>query len=203
MIRGKLEGSFEASGKTAEPEALTGRGEILLRDGQVQQYSLLVALGQLLQIEELTQLQLQQAEAKYHITPGLITIDALVLRSPNIRLSGNGTITFDGKLNLDSQLAINSKLRGQLFKMIRDNFVATGEQGYYALAFQVSGTVDRPKTNLMDRLVGRGLKDLFNGWLGGGKKKKKSTETEAPEESPAAPAESSASASPTPSPSPP
>ena len=203
MVKGKLEGNFEASGKTAEPEALTGRGEILLRDGQVQQYSLLVALGQLLQIEELTQLQLQQAEAKYHITPGLITIDALVLRSPNIRLSGNGTITFDGKLNLDSQLAINSKLRGQLFKMIRDNFVATGEQGYYALAFQVSGTVDRPKTNLMDRLVGRGLKDLFNGWLGGGKKKKKSTETEAPEESPAAPAESSASASPTPSPSPP
>jgi type II secretion system protein N len=203
MVKGKLEGNFEASGKTAEPEALTGRGEILLRDGQVQQYSLLVALGQLLQIEELTQLQLQQAEAKYHITPGLITIDALVLRSPNIRLSGNGTITFDGKLNLDSQLAINSKLRGQLFKMIRDNFVATGEQGYYALAFQVSGTVDRPKTNLMDRLVGRGLKDLFNGWLGGGKKKKKSTETKAPEESPAAPAESSAPASPTPSPSPP
>lgn len=203
MIKGKLEGSFEASGKTAEPEALIGKGQILLRDGQVQQYSLLVALGQLLQIEELTQLQLQQAEAKYHLTPGLITIDELVLRSPNIRLSANGTITFGGKLNLDSQLAINSKLRGQLFKMIRDNFVATGEPGYYALAFQVSGTVDRPKTNLMDRLVGHGLKDLFNGWLGGGKKKKKSTETEAPEESPAAPAESSAPASPTPSPSPP
>jgi len=182
MIKGKLEGNFEASGKTAEPEALNGRGEVLLRDGQVQQYSLLVALGQLLQIEELTQLQLQQAEAKYHITPGLVTIDALVLRSPNIRLSGNGTITFDGKLNLDSQLAINDKIHGQLFKMIRDNFVATGEPGYYALAFQVSGTVDRPKTNLMDRLVGRGLKDLFNGWLGGGKKKKKSTATETPAE---------------------
>ncbi|MGH8102148.1 MAG: AsmA family protein [Chthoniobacterales bacterium] len=201
MIKGKLEGSFEASGKTAEPEALVGKGQILLRDGQVQQYSLLVALGQLLQIEELTRLQLQQAEAKYHITPGLITVDELVLRSPNIRLSGNGTITFDGKLNLDSRLAINSKLRGQLFKMIRDNFVATGEPGYYALAFQVGGTVDRPKTNLMDRLVGRGLKDLFNGWLGGGKKKKKSTEPETPEESPTAPAESGApvSSSPTPS----
>lgn len=200
MIKGKLEGNFEASGKTAEPEALTGRGEILLRDGQVQQYSLLVALGQLLQIEELTQLQLQQAEAKYHITPGLITIDELVLRSPNIRLSGTGTITFDGKMKLDSQLAINEKIRGQLFKIIRDNFAPTGEEGYYALAFQVSGTVDRPRTNLMDRLVGRGLKDLFNGWLGGGKKKKKSTET-APEESPAAPAESSAPTSPAPSPS--
>jgi type II secretion system protein N len=197
MIRGKLEGSFEASGKTAEPEALIGKGEILLRDGQVQQYSLLVALGQLLQIEELTQLQLQQAEAKYHITPGLITIEELVLRSPNIRLSAHGTITFDGKLSLDSQLAINEKIRGQLFKIIRDNFAPTGEEGYYALAFQVSGTVDRPRTNLMDRLVGRGLKDLFNGWLGGGKGKKKSTATETPEE----PAGSSEPAAPSPTPS--
>ena len=198
MIRGKLEGSFEASGKTAEPEALIGKGEILLRDGQVQQYSLLVALGQLLQIEELTQLQLQQAEAKYHITPGLITIEELVLRSPNIRLSAHGTITFDGKLNLDSQLAINEKIRGQLFKIIRDNFAPTGAEGYYALAFQVSGTVSRPRTNLMDRLVGRGLKELFNGWLGGGKgKKKKSTATETPEE-PAGSSEPAVS-SPTPS----
>jgi type II secretion system protein N len=185
MVRGKLEGNFEASGKTADPEALIGKGEILLRDGQVQQYSLLVMLGQLLQIEELTELQLQQAEAKYHITPGLATIDELILRSPNIRLSARGTITFDGRVNLDSQLAINDKIHGQLFKIIRDNFVPTGEQGYYSLAFQVGGTVGRPKTNLVDRLVGRGLKDLFNGWLGGGKgKRKKEAETPAEENKP-------------------
>ena len=147
-------------------------------------------LGQLLQIEELTELQLQQAEAKYHITPGLATIDELVLRSPNIRLSAKGTITFDGKVNLDSQLAINDKIHGQLFKMIRDNFTPTGEPGYYALAFQVGGTVGRPKTNLMDRLVGHGLKEFFNGWLGGGKgggkgKRKKEAETPAEENRPA------------------
>src|SRR5262249_46334848 len=179
-----LEGNFEASGKTADPEAMIGKGEILLRDGQVQQYSLLVMLGQLLQIEELTELQLQQAEAKYHITPGLATIDELVLRSPNIRLSAKGTITFDGKVNLDSQLAINDKIHGQLFKMIRDNFAPTSEPGYYSLAFQVGGTVGRPKTNLVDRLVGRGLKDLFNGWLGGkgGGKGKRKKEAEAPAE---------------------
>ena len=59
IVRGKLEGNFEAAGKTADPNALTGAGEIFLRDGQVQQYSLLVALGQILQIEELTQLHLE------------------------------------------------------------------------------------------------------------------------------------------------
>jgi AsmA-like protein len=189
IVRGKLEGNFEAAGKTADPNALTGAGEIFLRDGQVQQYSLLVALGQILQIEELTQLHLEQAETKYHITPGLVTIDELILRSRNIRLSATGTVTFNGKLQLESQLAINEKIRSQLFKAIRQNFRPISEPGYFAIDFQVGGSVDRPKSNLMENLVGRDLKELggvINSFLGGGKserpKKKKppGTQLEAP-----------------------
>ena len=177
MIKGKLEGNFEASGSASDTNALSGKGEIVLHDGQLQQYSILVALGQVLQIEELTQLHLEQAEAKYHVTPGLVTIDELILRSPNIRLSATGTVNFNGKLHLSSQLAINEKVRGQLFKPIRQNFQPTAEAGYSAVDFQVSGTLDRPKTNLVDRIVGHDLKDVISGFLGGKKpdkpKKKK------------------------------
>jgi len=180
VIQGKLEGSFEGSGKAADASALSGKGEVFLREGKLQQYSLLVALGQILQIEELTQLELQQAEARYHVGPGVVTIDELLLRSPNTRLSATGTIGFNGKLRLDSQLAINDKIRGQLFKPIRDNFQPTQDPGYYAVQFQVNGTIDRPKTNLMERVVGRDLKDFVNGLLGtkpDRKKKKKSQES--------------------------
>ena len=172
MVQGKLEGSFQASGKTADPEALVGKGEISLRDGRVQQYSLLVLLGELLQIEELRELHLEQAEARYHVRPGLVTIDELILRSPNIRLTASGTIAFNGKLKLDSQLAINDKIRGQLFKAIRQNFQPINEPGYSAIDFQVGGTIDRPSTNLMDRLVGRDLSSMINSFFGGGKKER-------------------------------
>jgi type II secretion system protein N len=189
ILQGKLEGSLEAAGSTAEANALSGTGEILLRDGQLKQYSLLVALGQVLQIEELTQLHLEQAEAKYHITPGLVTIDQLVLRSPNIRLSATGTVTFEGKLRLDSQLAINEKIRDQLYKPIRDNFQATNETGYSAVAFEVTGTVDRPKTNLVKKVMGSDLKDFVSSLFGGKtdrpKKKKKAEKAEADEAIPA------------------
>jgi hypothetical protein len=191
MVQGKLEGSFQASGKTADPEALVGRGEIYLRDGRVQQYSLLVLLGELLQIEELRELHLEQAEARYHVSPGLVTIDELILRSPNIRLTASGTVAFNGKLKLDSQLAINEKIRGQLFKAIRRNFQPIDEPGYSAIDFQVGGTIDRPSTNLMDRLVGHDLSNMINSFLGGGKKeraKKKKKQTE--EALPAAPSTS-------------
>jgi hypothetical protein len=180
MVKGKLEGTFQASGKTGEPDALTGKGEIFLRDGRVQQYRLLVLLGQVLQIEELQELHLQQAEAKYHLSPGLVTIDELALRSPNIQLTASGTVGFDGALQLNSQLAIDDRIRGQLFRAIRENFHPTNQPGYSAIEFQVGGTVDRPSTNLVERLVGRDISSMINSFFGKKdrpKKKKKTIES--------------------------
>jgi len=189
VVKGKLEGRFEGIGKIADPNAFKGTGEILLRDGQLRQYSLLVALGQLLQIEELTQLHLEQAQGKYHIDSGIVTVDELILRSPNIRLSAKGTIDVDGKLRLDSQLAINEKVRNQLFKPIRANFQPSNEPGYFAVDFEVDGTINRPKSNLVDKVVGKDLKDfgsVINRFLGGGKTDKKTKSPNAPVESPSA-----------------
>ncbi|HEY1583923.1 MAG TPA: AsmA-like C-terminal region-containing protein [Chthoniobacterales bacterium] len=161
MITGRVEGFLEAEGKTADPNALTGHGEIVLHEGKLQQYSLLVALGQILQIDELMQLQLEQAEVKYRISPGIVTIDELLLRSPNIRLTASGTINFRGKMRLKAQLALNDKVRRQLFSPIRENFRPLPQPaGYAAVDFKINGTVDRPKTDLMDKLVGRDLRDL-------------------------------------------
>jgi hypothetical protein len=214
-VTGKLEGYLNGNGNIADPNALSGEGEIVLRDGQVRQYSLLVALGQLLQIQELQQLQLDQAHVKYHINPGVVTIDELVFRSQSIRLSATGTVSFDGKLQLESELAVNEKMRSQLFRALRENFQPMSEPGYTAVSFQVSGTVGRPKTNLMDKLIGRDLKDLssvISGLIGGGKsdrKKKKAAEeaaavtpTPADAVSPTAVAAPAASVSPSPSASP-
>ena len=176
MVKGKLEGNFQASGKASDPEALIGKGEIFLRDGRVQQYKLLVLLGQILQIEELQELNLEQAEAKYHLNPGLVTIDELILRSPNVWLTASGTVAFDGTLQLKSRLAINDRIRGQLFKAIRDNFRPIDEPGYSAIDFEVGGTVDKPSTNLVEQLVGRDISSMLNSFFGGKKdrpKKKK------------------------------
>ena len=67
----------------------------------------------------------------------------------------------------------------------------------------MTGTVGRPKTNLVDKLIGRDLKDLgsvISSFMGGGKsektKKKKTADAAAPVPEPGvtlAPAESSSS----------
>jgi len=203
VLQGKLEGNLQTEGKTTDPDALAGSGEIFLHDGQLRQYNLLVALGQLFQIEELTQLHLDQAETKYHLAPGVVTIDELVLRSANIHLSATGTVSFRGKLHLASRLAINEKIRAQLFKPIRTNFQPTEEPGYSAVDFEVTGTLERPKTNLLEKVVGRDLKDLVNSFWGGKSdkpKKKKGAQTTPDESMPATSPEMSASPSPAKSP---
>jgi hypothetical protein len=186
-ISGKLEGNLDASGRTADPNALAGAGEIVLRDGQLRQYSLLDALGQLLQIDELRQLRLDDAHVKYHITPGVVIVDELLLRSANIRWTATGTVGFDGKLQLGSQLAINDKIRKQLFRGIRENFQPIAEPGFAAVSFDIGGTVDRPKSDLMNKLVGGDLKEIgsvINALMGGKSdrpKKKKNANAPAPE----------------------
>lgn len=189
IVRGVLEGTLDATGKTADPDALTGSGTILLQNGRVQQFAVLAAVGQLLQIEELTQLDLEQAEAKYHLNGSTVLIDELILRSPNLRLTATGSISLrGGKLALDSVLAINDKIRSQLFRGIRENFVPTSEPGQYALQFHVGGTVDKPKTDLVERAVGADLNNLggvIDALLGHGKgKKKKKPEMNTPASSP-------------------
>jgi hypothetical protein len=90
-------------------------------------------------------------------------------------LSAAGTVSFDGKLHLESQLAVNEKMRSQLFRAIRQNFQPTNDPEYSGVSFQISGTVGRPKTNLMDKLIGQDLKDLssvISGLIGGGKSEK-------------------------------
>ncbi|HEX3421719.1 MAG TPA: AsmA-like C-terminal region-containing protein [Candidatus Udaeobacter sp.] len=190
MVQGKLEGSLQASGKMGDPDALIGEGEIFLRDGRVQQYRLLVLLGQILQIEELQELQLEQADAKYHLRRGLVTIDELVLRSPNIRLTSSGTVAFDGALQLNSQLAINDRVRGQLFKAIRDNFHRIDDPGYSAIEFQVGGTVERPSTNLVEQVVGRDISSMLNSFFGGKKDRPKKKKKVAEDATTAAPSPS-------------
>lgn len=197
IVKGKLEGNFQASGKTGDPDALIGKGEIFLRDGRVQQYKLLVLLGQILQIEELQELDLQQAEAKYHLSPGFATIDELILRSPNIRLTASGTVAFDGTLQLNSQLAIDDRIRGRLFRAIRENFHPIDEPGYSAIEFQVGGSVDRPSTNLVERLVGRDISSMLNSLFGekkdrSRKKKKRVEQTIIAQPSPSASPEEAA-----------
>jgi hypothetical protein len=62
---------------------------------------------------------------------------------------------------------------------MRESFRPIDLPGFAAVDFQVTGTLDRPKSNLLGKVVGKDLRDLggvINSLLGSGKAKKKAIE---------------------------
>ena len=106
---------------------------------------------------------------KYQINPGVVTDQMSWSSARKIFACRNkGTVSFDGKLQLESH--VNEKMRSQLFRAIHDNFKPIDDPGYTAVNFRVSGTVGRPKTNLMDKLISAATRrdqqrdHWFDGW---------------------------------------
>ena len=68
----------------------------------------------------------------------------------------------------------------KLFRPIRDNFQPIAQPGYSAVGFHVGGTIERPTSNLVERMVGRDLKDLVSEFFGGKKSRKKQSSASSP-----------------------
>jgi hypothetical protein len=144
MVKGKLEGSFQASGKTSDPEALVGQGEILPAGRPRPTIQIAVLLGQILQIEELQELHLEQAEAKYHLRPGLVTIDELVLRSPNIRLTRRVQLRLTGRCNLIRSSRSTTEFAVNFSKQFATTFTASTIRAIQPSSFRSAALLSGP-----------------------------------------------------------
>jgi hypothetical protein len=136
---------------------------------------LLQTLGEVLQFDELIQLRVNSGVADFHFENEKVTVDQLLLESPDLKLSAQGIARFNRKLDLDARLLVDDRTLKQRPSFIRDLFAATNENGEHAIDFKVGGTIDKPKTDLAEKLLGKSLGDQFDNVVsrlfGFGKKK--------------------------------
>ena len=172
---GFLNGFLKAQGKASDEETITGTGQVVLRKGHVR-YQLFQMLGDLLQIEELSELELDQAHVDYHLANGKVQVDEILLQSPNLRVSAHGNVAFDGRLDLASRLEIDKRISGRLPSIIRENFVTAEDAEFSHRDFNIRGTIGSPKTDLVQREMGRKIKreltDILLNVFGGRRKEK-------------------------------
>jgi len=162
---GQLNGSLDLSGDPRNTESLAGKGHFELVAATLKPIELISKLGELLQINELQLLQLSDARVDLTIGGDRVQVDNLFLKSENLILSGQGPIRFNGKIKLDAKLLINSKLQQQLKGILGNNFVESEDPAYRQLPFTVTGKVDKPKTDLLDKLTGFNLGQDMGGLL--------------------------------------
>ena len=184
---GFISGFLDIYGKAGDASSINGSGQLVLTNGQVNQYEIFQVLGKLLQIEELSQLNLQQASASWRIENGVVLVDQLLLQSANLRLSAHGVVHPGGRLDLDANLAINQKISRQLPDFIEENFKPVENTNLRSLDFKIDGTTSHPHTDLEVRVLGKDIEkkvgkkavDFLNN-LFGVKKKKKNNQPAAP-----------------------
>lgn len=179
--QGKLNGYFGLHGLTGEARSLAGAGQVILVDGRMEQYPLLQSIGSALKIDELTRLELKDAQLDFWIGEGKVNVEDFRLESTNLRIHAGGEGHFDGKLRLDARLAVNRKISRQLPGWVDSNFrPVEGDGELREIRFHISGTLEEPSTDLMRVMVGEKLEEqaiklfkTFQSITNGDRKKKR------------------------------
>jgi len=151
---GTLHGTLDLAGDPRNSASTTGKGHFELKSATLKPVDFIAKVGELLNIDELQLLQLKEARLDLTVANERVQVDDLTLKSENLILHGQGPVRFNGKMNLDAQLLIDHKLQRQLKGMLGNNFVASDDPDYRQLPFSVTGNIDSPRTDLLDKLIG-------------------------------------------------
>jgi hypothetical protein len=111
-------------------------------------------LGELLRVDELRMLALKNAEAVFSIRDSRVTVEELQLTSENLMIDATGTAGFNGDLDMNARLHVNDKLRKETHGLLGKNFQPSETEGYTHMPFSITGSLDRPKSDLLDKMVG-------------------------------------------------
>jgi type II secretion system protein N len=173
---GKLSGHFEMHGDAQRTDKADGTGHLEVRNGQFRQLEFFQGIGQALGIRELSDFRLKDGRADVRLAGERLYVENLLLTTPDLQLGAKGTVRVgkdDKKVSLDAQLAVQESLVRQLPGMIRDSF-AVADDNRRTIDFKVSGTTDKLKTDLLDKLIGQKIHaqfgDLLSNLFGGDKK---------------------------------
>jgi type II secretion system protein N len=151
---GTLEGTLEFSGAGRDASQSTGSGTLQIKSAYLDQYPMLQEIGRWTQIDELQRLDLEEAISNFRVVGARIQVDSIRLISKNCQINLTGTIEDSQKLDLQGRLTITQFLSQKIPNELEDNFVTDDDGRSRSLDFQVSGSLQKPETNLFERIIG-------------------------------------------------
>ncbi len=167
-ISGKAEASLELEGHLGEQWTWVGLGEITVEDGMFKGLALLQMLGQVFQVQELVNLKARKAHSKIRIARRTVALEGLHIDAGDVQLSAPGEVDFKRALSLQARISLpDHMIKGKALQLFDKRFSPPDADGRRSLAFQVSGSLDKPRTDLVEKLVGDNLGEIVGGALGG------------------------------------
>jgi type II secretion system protein N len=151
---GILEGSLELTGAGRDSNQTAGTGTLEVKSAYLDQYPMLQEIGRWTQVDELQRLDLEEADSNFRVVGPQVQVDSIRLISKNCQINLVGTVEEAQKLDLQGRLTITQFLSQKIPNELEDNFLTADDGRSRYLDFQVSGSLQKPETNLFERIIG-------------------------------------------------
>lgn len=161
---GSLNGEVRLASASASARDLEGKGRFFLTEAAMEPLPFIRQFGEMLGIEELKFLELQQAELVASMSGGEVTVEEMVLRTQNLAILTAGRIGNEGALDLQNRLLLREEILRR-FGGLLDRQFGPSEPGFREVQFQVSGTLSRPRTDLLEKVTGIRLDREINRFI--------------------------------------
>jgi len=177
---GDLRGKLSMHGDTDRMEKAEGEGQLELREGRLSQFGIFRVIGDFLNIRELADFRITEGQAEFNVVGDKVLVDRVNLQAPSLEITATGTVRLDNKksdkkdkndkkerkIAFDARLSVDDAVVAKLPGKAPEAFTSDGK-GRRMIDFNVTGTTDKPKTNLDEKLLSQTINGQLGSLLGG------------------------------------
>lgn len=140
-LKGKVAGQVELKGEGRGLHALTGRGNVTLRDADIYELPLMVALLKILTVKPPDTTAFTESDMEFVIRGNHVYFERINFNGDAISLRGNGEMKFDREINLNFRAEVGK--REINIPVLRELMRGASQQ---FMQVQVTGSIDAPDT---------------------------------------------------------
>ena len=166
-LAGIANGEIEFAGLALQTASINGSAQLQIENGFFKGMGLLQLVGQIFQIQELSNLKVKTATAQMTIAESSIRLNELSMQSEDLSFSAPGVIGFDRQLSLNARLSLPERmLNGKNIQPFNSRFSPADALGNRSIDFAITGSLDKPRTNLLEKIAGEGVGNIFQQLIG-------------------------------------
>lgn len=140
-LKGKVAAQVDLRGEGKGLHALTGRGNVTLRDADIYELPLMVALLKILTVKPPDATAFTESDIDFKIGGSHIYFDRINFNGDAISLRGKGEMNFEREIKLNFRAEVGKR---ELNVPILRDLVRSASQQF--MQIQVTGTIDAPET---------------------------------------------------------
>jgi hypothetical protein len=159
-LEGTLNATFAVQGRNAPQRQLRGKARVDLTGARMIPSEYLRGIGQALGIRELQNLEFKESYAELRLEDDFIHVAPLWLRADEFAVKMSGPVTRAGGLDLQARLILSPASAARIAAVTGRDFPEAGiagMPGFRAVAFRVTGTLEKPQSDLAARVLGGGI----------------------------------------------